>query len=228
MSIKSNLIKIVKFETKHLKECGLLAAKAFCNDPGFLYMFEQHSHNKEKQLETMTYFWERYLWRSVYYNKNSYIAIDNDKIIGLACPSYPTDPLSNYWMDINACGLMFPFKVGLQTTYRILKTDSVITKLEKKEAWGKMEFKKETTVKVEQIAVHPDYQGKGIGSKLVNFLVNDFKEKQLDSFLVTQNPNNIEFYGKYGFKVIAETLVVPEIGEKSPPVYLLAQRNINN
>ncbi|KAL9643713.1 hypothetical protein ABK040_016160 [Willaertia magna] len=91
-----------------------------------------------------------------------------------------------------------------------------------------MEFKKETTVKVEQIAVHPDYQGKGIGSKLVNFLVNNFKEKQLNSFLVTQNPNNIEFYGKSGFKVIVETLVVPEIREKSPPVYLLIQRNQPN
>ncbi|KAL9643699.1 hypothetical protein ABK040_016147 [Willaertia magna] len=221
----TNSIKIIKFEAQHLKECGLLAAKAFFNDPGFNYMFEKYSNKNEKKLEMMTYFWERYLWRSVHYNEQSFIAIDesnNSKIIGLACPSYPTDPTPNLWSDLRAGLLMFPVKIGLKTTNKILKTDNVITALEKKEAWGKLGLKKETTVKVEQVAVHPEYQGKGIGSMLMKHLVNDIKEKGWDSFLVTQNPNNIPFYGKSGYSLVAETLVEPEIGEKSPPVYLLA------
>ncbi|KAL9653658.1 hypothetical protein ABK040_009135 [Willaertia magna] len=222
-----NNIKIVKFEARHLKECGVLAAKAFFNDPGFIYIFEVFEQNEDKKLKKLTYFWQRYLWRSVYYNKNSYIAIDednNNKIVGLVCPIYPTDPTPNLWSDLRAGIALFPLKLGMKTTKRILRTEHVITDLENKEVWGRLAAKKGTSVKVEQVAVHPEYQGKGIGSRLMKHLVKDIKDNGFDSFLVTQNPNNIPFYYNAGYDLIAKTFVEPKIGEKSPYVYLLALR----
>ncbi|KAL9653396.1 hypothetical protein ABK040_002032 [Willaertia magna] len=215
-------IKITKFQIKHLKEGGLLAAKAFFNDPGFNYYFE--GIENEKKLEMMTDFWERYLWRSVYYNENSYLAIDeenNNKIAGIMCPTYPTDPTLNLLSDLRAGLIKMPFKFGLKPAYRILKADNVIKDLEKLEAWEKLKLKKETTVILEQLAVDPDYQGKGVGTMLMKYLVDDMKEKRFESFLVTLNPKNVAFYGKSGYKLIAKKFVEPEIGENSPYVYLL-------
>ena len=53
------------------------------------------------------------------------------------------------------------------------------------------------------IAVHPDYQGKGIGKKVMESLINQVKDKKYASiglFAWEENPNNIPFYEKFGFR----------------------------
>ena len=53
------------------------------------------------------------------------------------------------------------------------------------------------------IAVKPDYQGQGIGSKLVDFIFNQFK---IDSITAETDDDAIGFYKKYGF-IVADTKV---------------------
>lgn len=52
------------------------------------------------------------------------------------------------------------------------------------------------------IAVHPAYQGKGIGKKLMETMIKKVKDKKYASiglFAWEENPNNIPFYEKFGF-----------------------------
>ncbi len=53
------------------------------------------------------------------------------------------------------------------------------------------------------IAVKPEYQGQGIGSKLIDFIFNSFN---VDSIIAETDDDAIEFYKKYGFTV-ADTKV---------------------
>lgn len=52
------------------------------------------------------------------------------------------------------------------------------------------------------IAIHPDYQGKGLGMRVMRYLLDCVKDKGYASiglFAWDKNPKNIEFYEKLGF-----------------------------
>ena len=62
---------------------------------------------------------------------------------------------------------------------------------------------------VDYIAIHPDYRGKGIGSKLLDFGENEArknKDTNIYSLMVIgQNIRAIKLYEKLGFKVVKTT-----------------------
>ncbi|MCU7940934.1 MAG: N-acetyltransferase [gamma proteobacterium symbiont of Bathyaustriella thionipta] len=54
------------------------------------------------------------------------------------------------------------------------------------------------------VAIHPNYQGKGIGQKLITFGLNALKENGVELTFTYGDP---DFYSKVGFSFIAENLV---------------------
>jgi len=69
------------------------------------------------------------------------------------------------------------------------------------------------------VATHTDYQGKGVGQKLINFGLNALKENGVDLAITYGDPN---FYSKVGFRVISEQ-VVPAPQKLEQPEGWLAQ-----
>lgn len=54
------------------------------------------------------------------------------------------------------------------------------------------------------IAIHPDYQGKGIGKKLLSFSIVDLEEKKIKNYsleVLKDNTTAIALYNKFGFKI---------------------------
>ncbi len=55
------------------------------------------------------------------------------------------------------------------------------------------------------IGVHPDYQRKGIGTNIMQVLIDEVKDKNYASiglFAWEYNPQNMPFYEKFGFKKV--------------------------
>lgn len=55
------------------------------------------------------------------------------------------------------------------------------------------------------LAVDPDWREKGIGTKLINFLINHFKERGFKKIILhvrTENKKAIVFYQSLGFKIL--------------------------
>lgn len=53
------------------------------------------------------------------------------------------------------------------------------------------------------ICVHPDYQGKGVGTSIMEKLIDKVKDKGYASiglFAWKENPDNIHFYENFGFE----------------------------
>jgi putative acetyltransferase len=57
--------------------------------------------------------------------------------------------------------------------------------------------------KVEMLFVHPDYFGKGVGKRLLEYAIKHMNATELD--VNEQNPNAIGFYKKMGFVVVGRS-----------------------
>jgi putative acetyltransferase len=57
--------------------------------------------------------------------------------------------------------------------------------------------------KVEMLFVHPDYFGKGVGKRLLEYALQHMNATELD--VNEQNPNAIGFYKKMGFVVVGRS-----------------------
>ena len=63
------------------------------------------------------------------------------------------------------------------------------------------------------LAVDPEHQGKGYGSKLLNETLSNIDEEGLPCYLETEGEKNVAMYKHFGFKVIEE-FTIPETREK--------------
>lgn len=64
---------------------------------------------------------------------------------------------------------------------------------------------------IDSLGINPDHQGKGIGSKMLEFLIAEFvtKNNQILGLLVEEeNPGAKKLYLKLGFKVVGEKTLV--------------------
>ena len=62
---------------------------------------------------------------------------------------------------------------------------------------------------IDCIAVSPEHQGRGIGSKLFKFLINEYvlkKNETLGLLVDTENPDAKKLYLKLGFKLVEEKI----------------------
>ena len=63
-----------------------------------------------------------------------------------------------------------------------------------------------TAYKLQKLYINPDQQGKGVGKKLIDFIIEDIKPKGAKSLELNVNRSNkaILFYQKIGFDIIRE------------------------
>ena len=67
------------------------------------------------------------------------------------------------------------------------------------------------------VAIHTDYQGQGIGQKLINFGIKVLKENGVDLVFTYGDP---DFYRKVGFRPISETVAKAPFKLKYPHGWL--------
>lgn len=58
------------------------------------------------------------------------------------------------------------------------------------------------------IGVHPEAQGQGIGTALMNRYIEHVKQRQTAAYLETDRPENVEFYKKFGFVIQREEQLI--------------------
>ncbi len=54
------------------------------------------------------------------------------------------------------------------------------------------------------LAVEPERQKKGIGTELMHAVLNKFSKESMICFLDTQDKENVDYYKRFGFKLIKE------------------------
>lgn len=56
------------------------------------------------------------------------------------------------------------------------------------------------------LSVRPEYQRRGLGSQLVRPILEQADREQLPCYLETSDPANVDYYRRFGFRVVNPTL----------------------
>lgn len=84
--------------------------------------------------------------------------------------------------------------VGLKNIKKTLAREAMINKIQPKELKYYLWF----------IGVNPEYQNEGIGSILLNEIIEDSEQKKRPIYLETSTLNNLPWYKKFGFQIYHE------------------------
>lgn len=77
--------------------------------------------------------------------------------------------------------------------------------------------------KIESVIVHPDYQNRGIGKKLINCIESLFNNCSTFSlFTGKDTPKNVSFYSTLGYEITSET----QATETEPVFVIMEKKNV--
>lgn len=182
---------ISKIETKEEltsleNEFADVLTRAFLDDPYYGYIMPNRNKSR-KQL----HWWMKLLLNYTLKYGDIYYTDDHKAIAMWLGPEKPV--VSD--IKILSMGLiLYPFKVGLRNFMRLMDIDGQWKKEHKKLD------KRHYYLMV--IGVEPEFQQKGIGSRLMQVGLKKADDEKLECFLETVTPEDVRFYEKHNFKVI--------------------------
>jgi ribosomal protein S18 acetylase RimI-like enzyme len=180
---------ISKIETKEElasleNEFAAVLTRAFHDDPYYDYIMPNRKKNKAQ-----IHWWMKLLLKYTLKYGDIYYTDDHK---GIAMWLGPEKPVVDD-IEILSMGLIkYPFKVGLRNFMRLLDIDGQWKKEHKKED------KRHYYLMV--IGVEPEFQQKGIGSRLMQVGLKKANDEKLECFLETVTPEDVRFYEKHNFK----------------------------
>lgn len=90
-------------------------------------------------------------------------------------------------------------------------------------ACGRLQENKNKAGQIRFMAVDNNYQGKGLGKLIVEYLEKKAKEKQLELIELQARENAVKFYENSGYKIISESFLLWGIIQ-----HYLMQKSIKN
>jgi GNAT superfamily N-acetyltransferase len=90
-----------------------------------------------------------------------------------------------------------PLQLGLTSLRRFLRASSASDRTRKQAAPGAHWY-------IWALGVDPAYQGQGFGGQLVRNVLQQARAQDLPCYLDTENPRNVPYYGRFGFRQVSE------------------------
>jgi hypothetical protein len=172
-----------KYNDKNLV-VGILT-KSFDTNQSVNYIVKQDAKRSQRVRALMDYSFEVcYLFGDVFLS-------DDKKACALI--TYPDKKKTNLKSILLDVKLIF-FAVGLKNIKKTLARESLINKIQPKELKYYLWF----------IGVDPEYQNEGIGSVLLDEIIEDSEHKKRPIYLETSTLKNLPWYQKFGFQIYHE------------------------
>jgi GNAT superfamily N-acetyltransferase len=180
---------ILKIETKEefssiVNEFAGLLSRAFYDDPFYIWIMP----NEKKRLSHLNW-WMKIMLRYTYKLGEIHYTEDH-KAVSMWLG--PDNPMVNDFRIFSMGLILYPFKIGFRNFIRAIDITG---------QWDR-EHKKmnERHYYLMVIAVEPEYQGKGIGSRLMKVGLDKADKDGLECFLETVTQVDVQFYQKHDFK----------------------------
>lgn len=181
-------IEVELLQPSRYKEAGILLGRAFNSDPAWCYLCPDPA----KRPSQLTWMFER--WCRVLGPLGAcYIGKKGE---GVAM-WFPPDkgPQASLWTYIRAGLGTAPFRLGLSGIRRALLLNA-----DMKKRWaGDL---KQPCWKLDVLGVDPNYQRQGVGTALLQPILERADSEGTPCHVITHNPANIVYYGRHGFQLL--------------------------
>ncbi|WP_020531016.1 GNAT family N-acetyltransferase [Flexithrix dorotheae] len=174
---------MVKATPQDKKSIVELLSKAFDTNKSVNFAVKQ-DHKREARIQNLV----NYSFELCYMFGDVFLSDDRKAAALILYPEKKKTNLKAIWLDIQLAFI----SLGLSNIYKVLKRESKIKKYHPKEEMIYLWF----------IGVHPDNQGNGSGSKLMEDIFQLSERLQKPIYLETSTVRNIPWYKKLGFETI--------------------------
>lgn len=163
---------------------GVLS-RAFYTDPYYVYIMPN-----EKKRMTQLHWWMKILLKYTLLFGRIYFTDDHK---GIAMWIGPDKPIIDDIKILSLGLFLYPFRVGIKNFMRVLDISG---------QWNKEHQKlNKRHYYLMVIGVEPEFQQKGIGSRLMQVGLQKADNEKLDCYLETVTPEDVKFYTKHNFEV---------------------------
>eukprot|EP01103_Thecamoeba_quadrilineata_P020876 TRINITY_DN9218_c0_g1_i1.p1 TRINITY_DN9218_c0_g1~~TRINITY_DN9218_c0_g1_i1.p1 ORF type:complete len:222 (+),score=36.11 TRINITY_DN9218_c0_g1_i1:16-681(+) len=185
-------INSLLLQEKDVPEVVTMLARAFEDDPSYVYLFPI----PETRIDNLNWIYQRIVTLARL-DKTSILQITRDEssnqVTSVAFWEPHVQPIA--FLTLFQIGILsYPFSHGISGTYRLLSLIDLIEKWQKTAP---------DHYYLDQLAVNPDFQGKGIGSKVLEKTLREIVDsKGVPSMLVTAKEKNVRYYQKFKFELV--------------------------
>ena len=189
------LTNIIRLSKKEITSAGIILSMALKDDPISIHVLPDSS----ERILKLKHVFQAATCVGVRYGE---VYASSENLEGVA-NWIPYETFKEYKFRMLRCGIKARiYKIGLKASKRFKPIGEYSTKMHKKHAPGKHWY-------LETLGVDPKFQGKGIGTFLVNYKLKEIDLQGLPTYLETSTEKNVKFYEKMGFYV-AEEVLIPE------------------
>lgn len=195
MTAQMNTVHCQVLPAAFADEAATVMAHAFSDSPVYNFIFQ---HDQEYRRHALEWLFKRNLPLILRRCPSALRGVLNDKGEVVACflwtPS-PHQKLST-WDLLKAGMWLIPYRFDISTLFRLMKVVDTFD-----DAHIRFYDQEEEFCSLERMSVRPDYQGQGIGTKILKTVITQTSRTMR---LETQEERNVRLYERLGYTVIGE------------------------
>ena len=189
---------LIQPASSHASQIAKMLARAFHDDALYAFVLPEDS----KRAEVLLWLFDRVMCYSFLYGR----VYATPELDGVACWLPPGQTELTLGRIVRSGLVAAPLKMGLPAYRRFDAYSSYVDKLH-------AQYAPQPHWYLWVLAVAPSSQGQGIGSRLIQPILEQTHAESIACYLETEAESNIRFYKKHGFRVVEEG-AVPGTGLK--------------
>jgi ribosomal protein S18 acetylase RimI-like enzyme len=187
----SEIQKLTSLSNDQLKLASEVLSNAFQEDPVFSKLIP-NDKERHKTLFKIFKFQIKYCLKH-----GVVLSTSNLKGISLWLP--PKNAFISIWKSIKSGSLSLIFKIKWKNLHILRKNDDFCKDLHKKLIPTPHWY-------LSTIGIDPKHQGKGIGGRMISFMINRIAKDHKTIFLETNSERNVKIYKYFGFRNLHKVL----------------------
>lgn len=187
----SEIQKLTSLSNDQLKLASEVLSNAFHEDPVFSKLIP---NNKERYKTLIKIF----KFQIKYCLKHG-VVLSTSNLKGISLWYPPENVFISIWKSIKNSSLSLIFKIKWKNLHLLRKNDDFSEDLHKKLIPDPHWY-------LSTIGIDPKHQGKGIGSRMLSFMINHIAKDHKTIFLETNSEKNVKLYKRFGFRILHKVL----------------------
>ncbi|ESA33640.1 gcn5-related n-acetyltransferase [Leptolyngbya sp. Heron Island J] len=199
---------VIQLQPSQVLDAGMVAAKAFADDPVFTYII---ADDREFRLQSLTWLMHKLVVYSTQYN-HVYTTQDLEGIAaGLPPGKLSSNPLELLKMTWELQLYALPTKFRWNRLGRCLTLLSAVEQAHQQDMGDCPHWY------LGLMVVNPTAQGQGVGSRLLQPILQRAIHEGVACYLVTFTEQAVRFYQKHGFEILQVQKTAPD----APPFWTM-------